>query len=337
MKKTLCAMIALVILTVSCNRSEITREEENLLNNALNSPAHQMKFYNFDPTVPLSGRFSLPAVVLDFVKQYDSRPDYTLYELTDAEKAIVMAAIDKLSAPMKKALEEHVVGVIFINGFLGSGMTDFIYDDSGNMYNYFVFNPATLKMNLSDWLTYKEKTCFIDQPGYDIRVTATTNMVAFPYIIAHETLHLFDFYNEVTPFVEPFNSIYMRSRGVNPPAWTDFTKGYWESYNKPVDEYGFGLRNKISFYGFGGPNFREMDAAYLYRKLNERPFASLYACMNWAEDAAELFAFTHLKRVYGAEVTFTCLSNGMETARYAPMDNPLVTNRIPVLDKMIAQ
>jgi hypothetical protein len=184
MKKTLLTLIAFVILTVSCGRPEITRDEENLLDVSLNNPVHQLKFYNFDPSKPLSQRWSLPSIVLDFIKQYDERPDYKLYEPSGEEKTAILDAINRLPVPMKAAIEKRIVGIVFIEGFRGSGMTDFIYDDNGRMYNYFVFNKDVFENVALGMADIQRKNLLHGTAGLRRSRDGEYEHGRFPYIIA---------------------------------------------------------------------------------------------------------------------------------------------------------
>ncbi len=338
MKKIVYALAVLFVLAAACQKPELTREEENYLRASLNNPVHKLETYHFDPAAPVESRFGLPERVLISLRQYDNRPDYEYYEPTGAEKKLVLDSIAKLPEPIRESIRRRMIGIAFLNDFRGSGMTDFVLDEQGNQYFYLIFNAATLHDNLSTWLTTKEKTCFIAQPGFDIRVSANVDMSAFPYILAHESLHAIDYVNPITPFVEPFNSMLIRSRGRFPPEFTEFTRGVWKSYSVPEEEYRFDGRKKVTFYGFNnGPQLRTGEAAALYDALGSNVFASLYGSMNWAEDAAEWFAFSYLDRVYGADCAFECLSNGTVVARYSPMENTAVSNRVAAIWKKLGR
>lgn len=311
-----------------------TADEVRIYNETMNNPVHHLSTYDFTGNSPLSSRFGLPPVFLDYLKAMDGVP-YASYEPTPEQKQLVLASVSHLPRKIRKNLEERLVGMIFVKDFRGSGMTDGAADDRKKIYYLMVYNTLTLTDSLSEWLTFKERTCFSNAAGYEIRVEAAGSANAFDYIIAHESFHAYDYRYHATPYIEEFQKVVMDVWGERVQDATRLVDGVWKTIRTPLPEWDFPLRKRIGYFGFyPSAELKDSDAPAVYRALAATPFVSTYAAISWAEDAAELFAFYYLKREFGTEVRFVVKDpSGAETS-YAPLDNPLVTNRFALMEKM---
>lgn len=212
-------------------------------------------------------------------------------------------------------------------------MTDWLVDGSRNVYCVMYFNPITLKMDMSEWLTYKENTCFKkDTKDMDISINAGKKYSAFLGILLHEAVHVADYVTNITPFVEENTRALSAVKGekINESA---FVNGTWKNINLAEDKFDFKDRKKISFYGLGGgPKLKISDAVDIYKRLSAVPFVSLYGSMSWSEDLSEYLLFYHLTRKLEQPYVVTVLNNGKIVYILEPMKGEGVIKRAAFME-----
>ena len=285
---------AVLVLVIFLIPSIPAGAEYSRVSDFLRIPAKNLDSYSFTSDSPLSDRIGLPPkVVLDYIRSLDNRPDYQAYHPTEYDRQLAAKYFELLPPLHRKVLRERLVGVYFIKDFLGSGLTEYVLDESGNMYAFMVFNPGVLKYGVSKWLTMKENTCFIPGSGsVDIRIDVGNGYKGLLYILLHETTHVVDYVMRVTPYVDESVARFFGHR----PETGPFVRGVWESYKEPVDE-DFPHGDRITFYGMNnGPKISLTQALTVYSKLENGPFVSMYSTLSWAEDLAEFVTFYHLTK-----------------------------------------
>ncbi|MFC1725283.1 hypothetical protein ACFL4T_06625 [candidate division KSB1 bacterium] len=258
----------------------------------LDIPSKNIKSYSFDPGKPLISRVSnIPEFLLDYMKKYDERKDYTAYKPSEKEMSMIGEYLRLLPPVHKKVMKERLVGIYFINNFLGSGFTDYILSENNKIHTVLILNPSVLRSDLTNWLTYRENTCFISNPEHRIEVNCGKEYTGLMYILLHETTHIVDYILLFTPFVEPD----MIKLGNYKKEKTALIEGIWDDYSLPAKSHDYSYRGNLTFYGIGGgPKINISDAESVYKQLFNSPFISLYGSMSWAEDFAELVTFYHL-------------------------------------------
>lgn len=275
--------------------------------------AHALKSYAFDAALPLPRLRSLPPWLLEAWKDADEMP-YEAYDPTPAEREILSRAFAGLPAPMRKVLAERLIGVYFIAGLKGNGLTDWVLDPSGKTYLYIILNPAGFRQTLSELMTERDLTLFRGEA--DLRVDAGAEK-GILYSVAHESAHAFDYVKSVTPYTDEghYRALHPKSKG---------TRGWdaWTEYAKPKPEADYPLRTKLHFYGFGAPELDAAQAADLCSQWAGSPFASFYGSRSWAEDLAELFVLRHLTQDLSLPLRRVC---GGKV--FTPWDNPKVRGR----------
>ena len=228
-------------------------------------------------------------------------------------------------------MEERLVGIYFINNFLGSGFTDYIISEDNKIYTLLILNPSVFRSDLSSWLTYRENTCFISSPEHRIEVDCGKEYRGLMYILLHETTHVVDYIQLHTPFVEPD----MVKIGNFRTDKTAFTDGFWEDYSSPAEDHNYSYRGNLTFYGMGGgPKINISDAAEVYKQLSESPFISLYGSMSWAEDFAELVTFYHLTEKLKQPYTIKFFKGKETPYNLEPAKSPNVLKRIKNLQNL---
>lgn len=279
----------------------------------LAQPALRLESYKFDPSSPVSDRIGPPPpFLLEFAIGVDNAPEYKPYAPSPAEKKIILDMYAALPARMKKTFRERLLGVYFIDGFRGGGLSNLVPGPEGRHYGWMVLNPSGFKSSLSEVLSVREDSVFTSSG------TAAVMCPKLPgvfYSFNHEAAHVYDYVAGITPYVEAEWYELLNGRAPPETSWG----GVWEDFNQPVGEADFEGRTELRFYGFGGgPRIEPDDAGTLYAALRGTPFISLYGSQNWAEDAAELFFFGMLAR---------------RTGKAEPLS---VAHRIPKISKLPA-
>jgi hypothetical protein len=313
-------VIALALLPCFWSVRLLYGESDDLLS----SPVKHLESYKFNPETPLLERVGdIPPFVLEAWRVWDDKKNYRPYAPTSKEMEIIASALSELPPLSREVMRERLIGVYFVRNFLGSGLTDWVVDKDNNIYTYMIFNPETLKRNLSELITWKERTCFIENDrSAKLNIELNSEMNGFIYIILHESAHVVDYVENITPFTEPYMKRFMKEV----PFVTPFTAGIWSSYNETFS--GFSFREGVSFYGMGsGPRVRISEAPELYGMLAKSPFISLYGTLNWAEDLAEFLSFYHLTQKMGIRYRITVSSENGLVYALEPAENEMVKKR----------
>lgn len=293
------------------------------------NPIYQFENYFFVKDSPLISRVQrIPDFLLNFLKKLDKKENYVAYMPNQEELKLIEKTMDELPSFNKKMLEERLVGIYFMENFVSSGYTDITFTKNGKLYCYMVFHPSVLKLSISEWLTKKEKTCFIlDNNELDIKIKVN-DQSAFLAILSHESTHLVDYTNEINPYVDDEQKKVVNNKFKE----TEYTKGIWENYNTPLPSNDFPLRKNITFYGFNnGPKISIKDARFIYTQLSKSPFASLYSTLNWAEDLAEMVTVYHLTKKLNYPYQIEIYEKGKLLESFNPIEFPKVVQRFQTI------
>jgi len=291
-------------------------------------PVHYLKNHEFDKSVPIEKRTGeIPGVILAHMRELDGRSDYKGYTPDSSDMKEIARSLDNIPLLAKTVLAERLIGIYFIRDMIGSGLTEWVIGNDNMFYGFIVINPGSLKTGLSDYITEKEKTCFKAMGAGDgLRVDCGSDYTGFLYIILHESVHLVDYANFLTPFVE---DAVLPFRGDIPDS-TPFTENIWERYDLP--KHDFAGRKNVTFYGLGGgPKIPFSQAAEVYSEVENSPFPSLYASMNWAEDLAEMVTFHHITSILNKPYRISVIIQGRETYSSRPMERRPVKNRLAAI------
>jgi hypothetical protein len=288
-------------------------------------PIQKAENYNGNINLPIEERLlATPDIIIDILNEFDSVDYYSSKELNGNEKQLFMNYYDLLPLKYKEIIKEKVVGIYFVNNFLGGGMTEAIFDNKGNMLMVLFFNPEILYRNITDWINFRDNTAFINNANkISLTIECNSNYYALIHTLFHEASHIYDFYNFVTPYTEEFLKT---DKTIFP---TDFIKDIWNDYNKPVDGYDFINRENISFYDLGD-RVNNNFAIDIYKALSESPFTSIYCSKTWAEDFAETFTWYYLKEYFDIDYITTLFEDEKIIMAYNPNNNELVTRRYKI-------
>ncbi len=292
-----------------------------------NKTALQFESYAFDADSPLASRVSVPPeFLISYLKDLDGRKDYRAYKPTGTEKKIIEDSLATLPPLFKKILKKKLIGIFFIDNFLGSGLTEWIVDSGNTVYVLMVFNSSVFSKNISTLMTDKENTCFFaDDPAYKISIDCGQKYTGFNYILLHESTHAVDYVINITPYVDTRHKKFLRSTG----SETDFTRNIWIDYDRAREHFNF--TGRTFFYGLGKPQLRTSEAIAVYRDLSRSPFVSLYGSLSWAEDLAEIVSLYHITNVMKQPFVITVSQNNRKVFLMKPMESRKVRERIPYL------
>ena len=274
-------------------------------------PISRLEYHDFNSSSSLSDRIKLmPEKVLDFYRQMDNRQDYQAYNPSSADKALVLEYLSLLPPIYGKVFRERCVAIYFVENFMGNGIANWTLDRDNRIYFHIALNPASLKDNLSQTLTERERSCFIGAPGLSISVNTGTKYKGLAYALFHEATHGVDYVKGITPFTDKdFPRKYWPKNICNGGI---FFKS-WKDYSIPLKDMDFKGRDRITFYGLsGGPKLKIKEAPSLYKGLVSSPFISLYSSKSWAEDLAELASFQMITAKLGQPYIITLSGFGQE-------------------------
>lgn len=324
------AFTACILLNVTIFCASITASDSGF--EALQiQPSHKLSSYKFNFTTNLIERAKpIPDFLLEEIKKLDGRDDYRNYDLSASEKRELARYIELLPPRYKKILTNRLIGIYAISPFMGAGLTDWVVDCKGEMYAIMVINPEVMKRTISEWLTYRERSCFLtDTNEIDVSVDAGTSYSALMYFLLHEAAHIVDYVETHTPYVEPP----LKAIAKFSIEEKSFVRTIWDEYAKPAHSSDFPIRTDITFYGLSnGPKIPLSKAKELYDAFAKSPFVTLYASQSWAEDFAETAMVYHLTKKLHQPYKVVLKKNGKEFVQYSPLQSEKISRRFRYFD-----
>ena len=292
-----------------------------------NTPAKQFENYIFDSETELLDRLNNSGdLVLDYLKKMDGDETYTFYELSDSEQSLLNKYLELLPENFKEILNSRLIGIYFVNDFLGSGLADYVVSEQGELYYLLVFNQSILNKSLSELVSYKENTCFrIDNSELSMDISLSDEYAGLLYILLHEVTHIYDYANRITPYTEPHLKELIGEKEDSSP----FTDKFWSDYYKMNDSLKISYKDKIHFYGENDESkISNNEMINLYRELETTPFASVYSYLSWAEDFAEYVTYYHLTQNLNMKYAIRILEGDHLLFEYEPFSNQIVLDRV---------
>lgn len=243
------------------------------------------------------------------------------HTLTPAQQEKVRNAFALLPPLHQQILKQHLQSISFMDGMPNTALTSPV--DTGNRQKQFniTFRAGILDETISEWASWKESTCF--EPAGDAKYTVRVeggNLDAIIYVLMHEATHIVDAVMAISPHVSEKQSV---------PEPTPFTKDVWRTMNVPEAKYLDSLLEKTLFRS--SKVLPISLAPDVYRKLAQTPFPSLYAMAAWFEDIAELATIYHLTSRLNQPFSVVVTKEDVELAKFEPMKNPLVKQRLKQL------
>lgn len=249
------------------------------------------------------------------------------HPLTPVQQQKVNHAFALLPPLHQRILKQHLHSISFMDNMPNTALTSPV--DSGGITKMFniTFRAGLLNETISEWATWKEATCFSSEADstFSVRVEGG-NLDAIIYVLLHEATHIVDAVTEITPhFTENQPTV----------THTRFTKGIWQTTNKPEGRYRDPLLEQTRFRS--GRPMPISRAPEVYQKLAKTPFASLYGMAAWSEDIAELATIYHLTTRLKQPFQVIVSKNNVGISRFEPMKNRLVRQRLAQLATFYAR
>ena len=251
-----------------------------------------------------------------FLSDYDNYFEYKNHELTRQEKEFFTEYFYYLPQKIQDCFLDHVYAIYFVEGMWYGGLTDFIYDENQNTYCVVYFNIDTFTYNLDDWLELRDNSIFTKTDDKNkIKVECSKEWRAFLHVLIHESAHVYDYVNKITPYLESFDGI---------PKTNNVYYQYWQNKMQPVNKYDNKLLSQFSYYYFG-KQISFSKAKPLVEYLSTTPFSTLYGAKNFMDDFAETVTFYYLKYAFGLDYKITCIQKGKAKAIYSLSANKNVS------------
>ncbi len=276
--------------------------------------------HGLDPGSPLESRVkATPPAVLRMFEELGG-PAPTPHELTEVERRKLAAAFGALPPLHRRVLGERLRSINFLDGMPNTALTSTVNPDDSYRLCDITVRAAIFGEDVSQWLTWKERTCFEGQ-GSPLRVTIEAGQVdAIAYVLLHEATHVVDQSLTITPAIRP---------GGPDPGITHsspFTDRIWSDLRTPDSRYREPLLEQTKYYA-GGRVLPIDQAGSVYTALRRTPFASLYGGNNWQDDLAEFVSLHHFTQVLHQPYRIVISRDGREISAYEPMNSPLVRGR----------
>ena len=237
----------LLIASASCAK----KPDKSIREILAGMPFKHLENYEYNLDSELINRVSeTPEMILSPLREMDGVDSYESYMPNERELRQIEDCLGLLPALNGKTMKDTLLGIYFVDGFMGSGMADYVLGPNDSLYTILIFNPEALRESLSDWMTFRENSCFIRDNGrYSVEVDCGDAYTGFLYALLHESSHIVDMVEKFTPYTEPALAE-LQNLGLG--TSTPFTRDEWEAYDTPVARYRIDHRDRISFYGLGG-------------------------------------------------------------------------------------
>jgi len=273
-----------------------------------------------------------PEIIIASLNELDNVTNYSSYELSVTEKQLFMDYFELIPEVFKETITDNVIGIYFVNNFLGGGMTLPIFNTNGDMYIVLFFNPKILFQSITEWINYRDNSVFKDNSN-NISLTVECYsqygiQYALLHTLIHEACHVYDYYYNATPYVE----VFLKNEETILPG--DFIKDIWIDIDKPIEIFDYTNRENISFYDLG-EKMDKGNAIEIYSKLINTPFSSMYGSKTWAEDFAEAFTWYYLNRCFGINYITVLQENNEIKVKYDPNENELVKKRYEIFENIL--
>ncbi|XDD47344.1 hypothetical protein AB3N60_04460 [Leptospira sp. WS39.C2] len=187
---------------------------------------------------------------------------------------------------LNQLTNELLYGVYFVTNLGSTGLTGVVRDKSGKPVGGIIYlDSELLKDGGNDWATKRENTTFQPHPSYSIHIQLdNSNSVesTLSYIVLHELGHILAIVRGHAPDYSEQTRDFRK--------FPLFEGVWWSETYSPYEDSFFPERNKIKFYQKNPSIALFPDGKFLYKKLTNTQFVSLYAATNADDTFAEAFA-----------------------------------------------
>jgi hypothetical protein len=273
---------------------------------------------------PLTQRVErTPDDVINMFREAGMSP--TEHELTKEEKKIVASAFAALPPLHQRVLKQHLKSISFLDNMPNTALTSPVADtENVNLY-HITFRAGILHQTVSEWVTEKERKCFVADPSLSISVQAGL-LSALTYVLIHEGTHVVDGSIHLISVDTIAGKPHMTAFG------RDFSNGVWRNINSHSWLFRDSLVVK-SIFRPGGRRYLPSEATQVYGELIRTPFVSLYSTASWHEDLAELVTVYHLTKVFKQPFRIQIEKEGKVLQDFEPMRSETIQKRLRLLQQ----
>lgn len=116
----------------------------------------------------------------------------TEHKLTGEELQIITAAFAILPPLHRQTLMQHLKSISFLDNMPNTELTTTIIKDKDFNLYHITFRAGILHQTISQWLTEKERTCYLENDTtYSVSLNGGS-LSALTYILLHEGAHVVD-------------------------------------------------------------------------------------------------------------------------------------------------
>ena len=285
--------------------------------------------YGLDPKSSFLSRVdSTPGDIISDFREAGMSP--TEHPLTGEEQKIVSEAFNALPPLHRQVLKQHLKSISFLDNMPNTALTSPVTKDEDAFKLYHItFRAGILHQTISDWVTEKERGCFVKGDSAATVSIQAGILSALTYVMLHEGTHVVDGSLGIIA-ADTVAGITKQN------AFTkEFAQGLWKDINRHAWLFPDSILTKSRFRPGGRP-FPAADATRVYAALSQTPFVSLYGMASWHEDLAELFTIYHLTHTLKQPFRLVVKQYGKEIFSYEPMKAPLVKKRSRLLRRFYA-
>ena len=256
-------------------------------------------------------------------------PTPTTHALTPGEQGTLAAAFGALPPLHRRVLADRLASISFLNGMPNTALTSPVNPTETETRYHWTIRAGVLHENVSEWLTAKERTLFIDGSSMERVSIEAGKLDAILYVLLHEGAHIVDATLGLTPRIP-------REGGRQPVPPTPFTDGVWRERFIAASPYRNMLLEQVA-YRAGGKPLPIERARSMYDALKRTPFVSVYATTNWHDDLAETLSVYHLTERLHQPFRMVIRHGAAETFAYEPAKSSLVRRRFDQLARFYAE
>ncbi|ASV07281.1 hypothetical protein B2G47_17240 [Leptospira interrogans serovar Canicola] len=187
-------------------------------------------------------------------------------------------------------LDRSLFKVILCKNLGSSGLSSFVYDNTGPKGGVVFLDTKLLNQTANEWITQKENSPFISgNIQVKVRIESDTKdkiETAIEYILLHEVGHILSVLKKIVPdFREEYRNF----------SEFEFSKGIWKTEDVSYLDSFFPLRKEIKFYT-SKPIELSKNWDSIYPTLEKTPFPTLYSATNADDFFADSFvSYVHTK------------------------------------------
>lgn len=302
MKRTM-VLVGLLLIVIGCTEKKVTmcpdmRPEclvELLKHHPTRQPDYWSKYFTKSPQERI---YTADESLIDFVSidnKKEGIPNIPrIPQLDQGFLNDIRSALQEIPQSVWRLVDKRFAGVFLISNLGGTGLTDYIFDQSGKKIGAFVVLDVDIlnKRTANQWATWKESTPFNDNPNYSIEAVIEkaqddNRKNAIQYIVLHELAHVQSVGENYHPdwWVKPGEVPDMNNYPFVRDSWlfNSKTNKYFTKYDETI----FPKREKVIYYF--GAKLDASDMVDVYDDLEKTDFVTLYGATHPADDWAEGF------------------------------------------------